>query len=40
VMPFDKSNTYQKKFARWVNHRAIFNSVKWSDYKSNLRKEK
>ena len=22
-----------KDFARWVNHRAIFNSVKWSDYK-------
>ncbi len=32
VMPFDKSNAYQKKFARWVNHKAIFKSVKWKDY--------
>lgn len=23
----------QKKFARWVNHKAIFKSVKWKDYK-------
>jgi len=22
----------QEKFARWVNHKAIFNSVKWEDY--------
>ena len=22
----------QKRFARWVNHKAIFNSVKWKDY--------
>ena len=22
-----------KKFARWVNHKAIFNTVKWEDYK-------
>jgi hypothetical protein len=24
----------QKRFARWVNHKAIFNSVKWEDYKN------
>lgn len=23
----------QKKFARWVNHKAIFKTVKWKDYK-------
>jgi hypothetical protein len=23
----------QKRFARWVNHKAIFRSVKWEDYK-------
>lgn len=23
----------QKRFARWVNHKAIFKTVKWSDYK-------
>lgn len=33
VMPFDKSDPYQKRFARWVNHKAIFKSVKWEDYK-------
>jgi hypothetical protein len=32
VMPFDKSNPYQKRFARWVNHKAIFKSVKWENY--------
>lgn len=32
VMPYDKFDNYQKRFARWVNHRAIFNSVSWEDY--------
>lgn len=32
VMPYNKHDAYQKKFARWVNHRAIFKSVKWEDY--------
>ena len=34
VMAYDKNNVYQKKFARWVNHKAIFNSVKWENYNS------
>ncbi|WP_024831627.1 hypothetical protein [Ruminiclostridium josui] len=34
VMPFDKKNKYQKKFARWVNHKAIFKTVKWQDYRA------
>lgn len=33
VMPFNKSDQYQKRFARWVNHKAIWKTVKWSDYK-------
>jgi hypothetical protein len=33
VMPFDKNDRYQKDFARWVNHKAIFKTVKWQDYK-------
>lgn len=33
VMPYNKSDEYQKKFARWVNHRAIFKTVKWEHYK-------
>lgn len=34
VMPFNKSDPYQKNFARWVNHKAIFKSVKWTNYRS------
>lgn len=33
AMPYNKFDSYQKKFARWVNHKAIFKSVKWEDYK-------
>ncbi len=33
VMPFDKNDDYQKRFARYVNHKAIWKSVKWEDYK-------
>jgi len=32
VMPYDKSDVYQKRFARWVNHKAIFNTVEWQEY--------
>jgi len=35
VMPFDKNDKYQKSFARWVNHKAIFKTVSWKDYKYN-----
>lgn len=32
VMPFNKLDEYQRKFTRWVNHKAIFKTVKWEDY--------
>jgi len=32
VMPYDKFDDYQRSFTRWVNHKAIFKSVKWKDY--------
>jgi len=32
VMPYNKFNQYQRDFARWVNHKAIFKSVKWEEY--------
>lgn len=32
VMPFNKFDPYQRKFARWVNHKAVFKSVKWEEY--------
>jgi len=32
VMPFNKTDAYQKRFARWVNMKAIFKTVQWKDY--------
>jgi hypothetical protein len=34
VMPFNKQDRYQRRFARWVNHKAIFKSVSWEAYAS------
>ena len=34
VMPYDKSDNYQKNFARWVNHKAIFKTVSWENYRN------
>jgi hypothetical protein len=33
VMPYNKSDRYEKMFARWVNRKAIFKSVQWEDYR-------
>lgn len=35
VMPYNKSDKYQKTFTRWVNHRATFKSCTWDEYKYN-----
>lgn len=35
VMAYDKSDPYQRAYARYVNHKAIFKSVKWDEYKGN-----
>jgi hypothetical protein len=32
VMPFNKTDEYQRNFARWVNHKAIFNTVEFKNY--------
>jgi len=34
AMPYDKFNPYQRRFVRWVNHRAIFKSCTWAEYGS------
>jgi len=39
AMPYDKHDRYQKDFARWVNHKAIFNTINWKDYKYNFEGE-
>lgn len=33
VMPFDKKNSYQKSFARYVNRKAIFKETTWEEYR-------
>lgn len=33
VMPYDKSDVYQKRFAKWCNSKPICNSVAWERYK-------
>tara|TARA_Y100000034_G_C6641505_1_gene280422 strand:+ start:28 stop:588 length:561 start_codon:yes stop_codon:yes gene_type:complete len=35
VMPYNKKDPYQRKFTRWVNHRAIFNSCTFEEYNTN-----
>lgn len=35
VMPYNRHYSYQRNFARWVNHKAIFKSVQWKDYRNN-----
>jgi hypothetical protein len=40
VMPYDKSDPYQKNFSRWVNRKAIFKSVKWEDYSNKQKTRK
>src|SRR5690554_6880496 len=39
VMPYDKSDPYQRNFARWVNHKAIWKTVKWEDYRKSNKLE-
>jgi hypothetical protein len=33
VMAYDHKDPYQKSFERWVNHRGVFKSCSWEDYK-------
>lgn len=32
VMAYNKADSYQRRFARWVNHKAIFKTVSWDNY--------
>lgn len=32
VMPYNKQDKYQRRFARWCNHKAIFKTVPWERY--------
>lgn len=33
VMPFDKTDPYQRRFARWCNRKVLFKSVDYADYR-------
>lgn len=35
VMPYNRNDQYQRDFARWVNHKAIFKTVPWEQYRRN-----
>ncbi|RZJ70415.1 hypothetical protein [Flavobacterium sp.] len=35
VMPYNKDDKYQKAYTRYVNNRAVFKSVRWSEYEYN-----
>tara|TARA_Y100000310_G_C20547304_1_gene746224 strand:- start:112 stop:1158 length:1047 start_codon:yes stop_codon:yes gene_type:complete len=37
VMPFRKADPYQQAFARWVNHKAVFKSVSWEEYRGGVK---
>lgn len=37
VMPYDKSDSYQRKFARWVNRKQIFLTVPWERYSTGVK---
>ena len=39
VMPYNRSDPYQRAFARWVNHKAIFKRVPWQDYRGRVEKQ-
>ena len=39
VMPYNKKDLYQRSFARWVNHKAIFKKVPWEDYRGRVQKQ-
>lgn len=40
VMPFNKSNPYQKALGRWANRKWLFKSCSWEDYKEKNLKRK
>lgn len=40
AMPYNRKDKYQRDFARWVNHKAIFKSVPWNEYNSGRKKDK
>jgi hypothetical protein len=40
AMPYNRKDKYQRDFARWVNHKAIFKTVSWNEYIANTKKKR
>ena len=40
AMPYDKNDTYQRRFARWCNNQKIFKKTSWGDYIGSYKREK
>ena len=40
VMPYDRKSAYQRAFARWVNHKAVFRTVTWPEYRSSVKRRR
>lgn len=38
VMPFDKQDAYQRKFARWANRKELFKSCSWEEFDGKIRR--
>jgi hypothetical protein len=39
-MPYNREDPYQRKFARWVNRRQIFQTVSWEEYNNTTYRQK
>ena len=38
AMPYNRDDPYQRAFTRWVNHKAIFKSTAWGDYRAGVKR--
>lgn len=38
VMPYDRSDMYQRNFARWCNHKPIWKTIPWAKYNWKMNK--
>lgn len=38
VMPYNRRDPYQRAFARWVNHKAVFRTTTWAAYRAGVKR--
>ena len=39
VMPFDRNDPYQRRFARWVNNKVAFKSMTWDEWQASFKRK-